>query len=66
VKQLEALRRLEDVHLLLPGCGTEPEETELFGIPLWDGGRLVLRVLSQAPPESSDHASIEVMSVRDG
>jgi len=63
VKELEALQRLDDIHLLLPGCGFDSEERHLFGVPLWPGARLVLRV-ADSPPSSPADDSVEIIAVR--
>ena len=63
VKELEALERLEDIHRLLPGCGFDSEEKRLFGVPLWTGARLILRVVDSPAGSEADDA-VEVIDIR--
>lgn len=64
MKELEALERLADVHRLLAGCGFESEEPQLFGIPLWAGARLILRVVDSPAGSEADDA-VEVIDIRE-
>jgi hypothetical protein len=63
VKELEALKSLEDIHQLLPGCGFEGNERGLFGVPLWPGARLVLRLAGSQGDADVDDA-VEIIDIR--
>jgi hypothetical protein len=64
VKELEALQHLEDIHKLLPGCGFDSTEPEVFGVPLWDGARLLLR-LAGSPSSTQLDDAVEIIAIRE-